>query len=146
MSGQQEENERLDARVRAELAAALPEPPLDEVDWEALRQAIAQRAELRLARLRAGGRARTWWEYEAGWAARALPAAIAAAAALVLLLGRLQRTATPAPVTVAATAASTSTAAPVTLEAAIGTGTTESAVLYASADQDALLRAAVASQ
>ncbi len=146
MSGQHDENERLDAQLRAELAAALPEPPVDEVDWEGLRQSIARNAELRLARLRAGGRARTWWEYEAGWAARALPAAIAAAAALVLLLGRLERTTTPAPTVTVATSTSTVSSTPVTLEAAIGTGTTESAVLYASADQDALLRAAVVSQ
>lgn len=149
MSGQHEENGWLDPRLRAELGAALPEPPVDEVDWPRLRSELARRAGPRLARLRAGGRVRAaWWEYAARWATRALPAALAAAAALVLLLGRLERP------TAGSTSTPASAAAPValsgstqsTLEAVIGTGTNESAVLFAAADQDALLRAAVASQ
>ncbi len=142
MSGHQDENGWLDPRLRAELRAALPEPPMDEVDWEGLRERIGRGAELRLARLRAGGRARAaWWEYAARWAAPVLPAAVAAAAALVLLLGRLER-ATPTPVTVAATrTVETGGTQPSVLEAAISGS--NSTVLVAAADPDALLRAAV---
>jgi hypothetical protein len=148
MSGQHDEHGRLDPRLRAQLETALPEAPLDEVDWEALRREIALGAAPLLARLRAGGRARAWWEYEARWAARALPAAIAAAAALVLLLGRLQRTTADSTDTAGptASAAAVGAAAQPGLEAAIGTGSNEAAVLYASADQDVLLRAAVSIQ
>ena len=51
MSGRKDEIGWLDPRLRAELEAALPEPPVDEVDWEGLRARIARGAEPRLARL-----------------------------------------------------------------------------------------------
>ncbi len=135
-----------DARLRAQLREALPQPPLDEVDWVALRRRIAADAAPRLARLAARPRVRNaWWEYAARWAGPALPAAFAAAAALVLVLGRLMGTAAPA---TAGTAVETASATPrMMLEAALGasgTGTSkESRVMFASADDDALLRMAV---
>lgn len=144
MSGHQDENGWLDPRLRAQLRAALPEPPIDEVDWEGLRERIAGSADPYLARLRTGGRARAavWWEYAARWAAPVLPAALAAAAALALLLGRLERS-TPTPATVVATtrAPETSGTQASVLEAALSGST--STVLVAAADPDALLRAAV---
>lgn len=146
MMGHNEENER-DDRLRAELRRALPEPPLNEVDWAALRQRIAVEAAPRLVRLARGPRRNAWWEYAARWAGPALPAAFAAAAVLVLMLGRLVGTAVPA-TNGAADAAGTGTTTRVMLEAALGasggTGTsTQARVMFASADDDALLRMAV---
>lgn len=148
MMERNEENER-DARLRAELRDALPEPPLHEVDWTALRQRIAQQAAPRLGQLAAAPRVRrAWWEYAAHWAGPALPAAFAAAAALVLVLGRLLNTAVPATTVATETAVAT---APVQLETALGASSTtgsstESRVMFASADEDALLRMAVTGQ
>lgn len=141
------EEQARDARLRAELRGALPEPPLHEVDWVTLRRRIAADAAPRLARLARGRVRSAWWEYAARWAGPALPAAFAAAAALVLLLGRLISPATP--VTVATETGSTTSR--VQLEAALGasggTGTSaESRVMFASADDDALLRMAVTGQ
>lgn len=139
MSERQED--RLDARLRSELRSARPEPPLEEVDWAALRERIAQRAEPALARLRRGAAARraTWWDYAARWAGPALPAALVAAAALTLLLGRL--VSVPGATGTQGEAAATR----LTLESALGAAPsdTETTMLYASADRDALLRAAV---
>jgi len=143
MSGRKDENGGLDPRLRAELQAALPEPPVDEVDWEGLRARIAAGAEPRLARLRLGGRARAaWWEYAARWAAPVLPAAVAVAAALALLLGRLDNGTPTATATVAS--ATRGETQPSVIEAAVSGSS--STVLVATADQDALLRAAVNGQ
>ncbi len=146
MSGHKDENGWLDPRLRAELEAALPEPPVDEVDWEKLRTRIARGAAPRLARLRAGGRARAvWWEYAARWAAPVLPAAVAAAAALALLLGRLDSSSsTPTATTTVASATRSETQPSSVIEAAVSGSS--STVLVATADQDALLRAAVNGQ
>ena len=143
MSGRKDEIGWLDPRLRAELEAALPEPPVDEVDWEGLRARIARGAEPRLARLRLGGRARAaWWEYAARWAAPVLPAAVAVAAALALLLGRLDNSTPTATATVAS--ATRSETQQSVIEAAVSGSS--STVLVATADQDALLRAAVNGQ
>jgi hypothetical protein len=142
MSGRSGENQWSDERLRAALRAALPDPPLDEVDWVALRQRIARDAQPTLARLRFGGRSRSaWWEYAARWAAPMVPAAVAAAAALALLLGRMDRAGTAVPATESASSQ-------VALEAAIGATQrdAEARALFASVDQDALLRAAVTGQ
>ena len=144
MSGRKDEIGWLDPRLRAELEAALPEPPVDEVDWEGLRARIARGAEPRLARLRLGGRARAaWWEYAARWAAPMLPAAVAVAAALALLLGRLDNNSTPTATATVASATRSETQQSVIEAAVSGSSST---VLVATADQDALLRAAVNGQ
>lgn len=143
MSGRSGETEWSDERLRAALRAALPEPPVEEVDWPTLRRRIAREAAPTLARLRWGGRTRgAWWEYAAQWAAPMVPAALAAAAALVLLLGRLDR------VTASTTVAAETTSSQVALEAAIGASQrdAEARALFASVDQDALLREAVTGQ
>ena len=152
MTGHNEEQER-DARLRAQLRDALPEPPLHEVDWMALRRQIAADAAPRLARFARSRVRGAWWEYAARWAGPALPAAFAAAAVLVLVLGRLIDTGTPATAaTEAGGAAQTAGATTrVMLETALGasgaSGTgAESTVMFASADDDALLRMAVTGQ
>lgn len=148
MTVHNDENEGHDARLRALLRGAYPEPPLDEVDWTALRRRIASDAAPRLARMVRTGRARNvWWEYAARWAAPALPAALAAAAALVLVLGRLVGT-VATPVSTGVASESTGTTARVALEAALGASgrDTESRVMFASADEDTLLRMAVTGQ
>ncbi len=139
MSGHNEE--KLEAWLRERLRTALPEPPVDEVDWAALRQRIARRAEPQLARLRRSARAAAWWDYAARWAKPALPAAIAAAAALALLLGRMQTTSQGQATTTVATIA---TSQRLTVENAIGAAPRdEETSALASADGDELLRAAV---
>ncbi len=126
--------------LRERLRADAPEPPVDEVDWAALRRRIAQSAEPALARLRRSARTAAWWDYAARWARPVLPAAVAAAAALLLLLARLQSAGTTtqpqAPV---------ASAPRITVEAAIGAAPNDevTSVLYAASDQDALLREAV---
>jgi len=140
MSGHNEE--QMDAWLREHLRAGLPEPPVDEVDWPELRRRIALRAQPALARLRRSARKAAWWDYAARWARPVLPAAIAAAAALLLLLGRLERAVEPA---AAAVATSATASERITVEAAIGAAPqdAETRILFVSADQDALLRAAV---
>ncbi len=140
MSGHNEE--RMEAWLREQLRTALPDPPVDEVDWAALRQRIARRAEPQLARLRRSARAAAWWDYAARWALPGLPAAVAAAAVLALLLGRMHATQPTVPTTVATAVAS---AQRITVESAIGASPTNEVTnaLYASADRDELLRAAV---
>jgi len=140
MSGHNEE--RMEAWLREQLRSALPEPPLDEVDWPALRQRIAWRAEPQLARLRRSARASAWWDYAARWSKAALPAAVAAAAVLALLLGRMQS----APQAQSPVESVTiNTTQRLTVESAIGASPQdeETSVLFASADRDELLRQAV---
>ncbi len=131
--------------LRERLRAHVPEPPVDQVDWAALRQRIAQSAEPALARLRRSARTAAWWDYAARWARPVLPAAVAAAAALLLLLGRLQSASTPETQAGPATVAS---AQRITVEAAIGATPRDEVTnaLFVSSDQDALLRAAVNGQ
>lgn len=141
MSGHNED--RMEAWLRERLRTALPDPPLDEVDWAALRQRIASRAEPQLARLRRSARTASWWDYAARWAMPALPAAVAAAAVLALVLGRMQATPQTA---VSATVATIAAAPRLTVENAIGASPRdeETSALYApSTDGDELLRAAV---
>ncbi len=140
MSGHYEMEEWLRERLRADA----PRPPVDEVDWSALRRRIAQSAEPALARLRRSARTAAWWDYAARWARPVLPAAVAAAAALLLLLGRMESTVEPVPepTTVASAPASS---ARLTVETAIGAAPSDEVTnaLYVSSDRDALLRAAV---
>ncbi len=139
MSGHYED--KLEPWLRERLRAGTPEPPIDEVDWPALRQRIAQRAQPALARLRRSARTAAWWDYAARWARPVLPAAVAAAAILVLMLGRMERAAAPA----AQSATVASAAERITVEAAIGAtpADAETNMLYGTASQDDLLRAAI---
>lgn len=71
---------RRDPELAAVLRMVEPEPPLEQVDWEALRASIVSRAELPLARRRSGS-ARL-----VRWTRRALPLAAAASIALAVWL------------------------------------------------------------
>jgi hypothetical protein len=71
--------------LRAALAAAMPEPPLDAVDWDGLQLRITAAATPLLARRPQGAPARAWWQPLAGWSPRGIP--LTAAAALLLMLG-----------------------------------------------------------
>jgi hypothetical protein len=70
-----------DAALKAWLGAAAPEPPVDDVDWQALHARITDRAVPLLRRQRGA-----WWQLVAGWSPRSIPAAATAAAALLLVL------------------------------------------------------------
>ena len=77
-----------------ELARALREAggdvPFDEVHWDALHARIVDGARLALARRRAATRrAPTWIELAASWARPAIPLALAASIALMVVLGRI---------------------------------------------------------
>ncbi|MEJ7810830.1 MAG: hypothetical protein WKG32_10520 [Gemmatimonadaceae bacterium] len=74
-----------DPRLSAELRRVEGDLPLERVDWAAMRRTAAERAALPLARLRRG---RAWWEYAAGWARTAVPAAVAAGILLAAVLAR----------------------------------------------------------
>jgi hypothetical protein len=73
---------RRDPRLADALRRAEPAPPLEAVDWDAMRARLAARAELPLAARRAEtrGRARPRW---------LMPFAAAASVAVALLAGRL---------------------------------------------------------
>ena len=134
-------HDEMDAKLREALRGALPQPPVEQVDWPALRGRIARDAEPALARLRRGAMSprAAWWDYAARWAVPALPAALAAAAALTLLLGRLA-----APVAAPVSTVATATAR-ITMESALGAAPRDlETIVVASTDQDELLRAAVA--
>ena len=73
-----------DDRLRSIMRAALPEPPIDEVDWTALHGRITARA-------RRARRAPVWWQTLATWSARGIPAAAAAAVVAALMLGTVLR-------------------------------------------------------
>jgi negative regulator of sigma E activity len=81
-----------DDALRKALRAAVPEPPLDDVDWDALHARITAAAQphVRGARPRqrqapVGGAAAPWWTPLAGWSARGIP--LAAAATVLLVIG-----------------------------------------------------------
>jgi len=71
--------------LRAALRAAATEPPVTEVDWEALVRGVRHRAEPLLAARR---RPLPWWGHASRWARAGIPLAAAAVLALVLLLPR----------------------------------------------------------
>lgn len=124
-----------DPRLAEALRATGPEPPLDAVDWAALRRTITERAALPLARRRGSA---PWWAYAAGWGRAAIPAAVAATIALGLLFGALRHAAAPAPATQVA-------AARIQLETALGAspqGDEVTSTVFAAGD-DALVRATV---
>lgn len=68
-----------DPLLRAALTDLEPQPPMAEVDWEALHHSIHDQAALPLARRR---RAARW-----GWARPVIPAAMAAGLALFVFFG-----------------------------------------------------------
>lgn len=76
-----------------EIAAALERatgmPPFDDVDWAQLHARITRDASATLARLRESP---TWWSFAAAWARPAIPLALAAGIALVLLVTSRQDT------------------------------------------------------
>lgn len=147
-----------DEALGSALRQIVPDPPVERVDWRALRAAVLARAELPLARLR---RRQRWWEVTAGWARAAVPTAAAAGVLLALAVGALDREpsrklspASREAVTQvasvrgeAAPAAGTSQRIP--LEQALSAGTPQDAitnVLFETAGPDALIRAAVESR
>lgn len=122
-----------DPRLAEAMRAAFPPPTLDPADLDALARRITERAELTLARLR--GRA-PWWAYAAGWARAAVPVALAASVILALMLGALGRD----------HAARMAPPQRLQLETALGApaaGDEVTATIFAAADRDVLLRAAV---
>lgn len=72
----------VDPAFRAALRHAAGEPPLEEVDWDALRSSIGARAALPLARRRAGAQ-----RSGTRWARALIPLAAAASVALAVWLG-----------------------------------------------------------
>lgn len=86
------EQDGTDARLRSLMRASAPTPPIDEVDWSALHARIAARA-----RPLVRPRDRTWWQLLAGWSSRGIPAAVAAAAVAVVMLGSVLRPQADAP-------------------------------------------------
>ncbi|HEY8485694.1 MAG TPA: hypothetical protein VIL13_13855 [Longimicrobiales bacterium] len=72
-----------DEALREALRAALPEPPLEEVDWEGLHGRIMANVRPWFAR----APRRQWWEFLAGWAGRGVPVAASAAAAAAVVVG-----------------------------------------------------------
>ncbi|HET6679952.1 MAG TPA: hypothetical protein VFG84_02015 [Gemmatimonadaceae bacterium] len=73
--------------IAAVLERATRRPPFDEVDWTRLHARIARDATATLARLR---ETPTWWNIAASWARPAIPLALAAGIALVLLVASRQ--------------------------------------------------------
>lgn len=69
--------------IAAALERATGRPPFDEVDWTRLHARIARDGAASLARRR---EAPTWWNIAASWARPAIPLALAAGIALVLLV------------------------------------------------------------
>lgn len=86
MSFEPERDPMPDPELGAHLHAVLPDPAAHAPDWDGLRARLRERAALSLARLRRQRRA--WWQYAAAWARPAIPAAVAAAALLAVVLGR----------------------------------------------------------
>jgi hypothetical protein len=77
------EHENHDAALRALLRANAPEPPVGDVDWNALHARIAQRA---LPVLRRGPGSATSWHMLARWSPIGVPVTAAAAAVFALLI------------------------------------------------------------
>jgi hypothetical protein len=95
--GRDDEDEAdLDGELRAALAAAVPEPPLDAVDWDGLQLRITAAATPLLARHSSVVPARAWWQPLAEWSPHGIPLAAAAALLLMLGAGQLRTGATPA--------------------------------------------------
>ncbi len=72
-----------DPALRDALHQAVEEPPVADVDWDRMRDAVARAAASRLERRRSTG---NWRERARRW--RSLPLAMAAAAAMAVLLVR----------------------------------------------------------
>jgi hypothetical protein len=71
--------------LRAALAAAVPAPPLDAVDWDGLQARISAAAMPLLVQPAQRAPVAAWWQPLAGWSPRGIP--LAAAASLLLVLG-----------------------------------------------------------
>jgi hypothetical protein len=67
------------------LRAAVPQPPMEEVDWDTLHARITAAARPSAARPSAAVSAPAWWMPLASWSPRGIP--MAAAATVVLMLG-----------------------------------------------------------
>jgi hypothetical protein len=67
--------------LRRHLHAALPQPPMESMDWERVAEGIRARAEPLLAVRR---RSLPWWRHTSRWARIGIPLAAAATLALVL--------------------------------------------------------------
>jgi hypothetical protein len=84
-----------DDELRAALSAAVPEPPLDAVDWDGLHERITTAAVPLLVRPAQRTPAGAWWQPLAGWSPRGIPLAAAASLLLVLGAGMLRTEAAP---------------------------------------------------
>lgn len=131
------EHENHDAALRALLRANAPEPPVDEVDWNALHARIAQRAQPVLQR---GPGSTSSWHMLARWSPLGVPLTAAAAAIVALLIASdaVAPRASAAPLADAAASESL-----VTVEEALTYTITdeERAVLIAGADEAEMLDA-----
>lgn len=127
-----------DPQLAALLRAAEPEPPLEAVDWAAMRARLSQRAELPLAARRAEARTRTAVR-RPRWL---VPLAAAASVAVAVLAGRAAMA--PAPADPGAVAVDSSRAHPavdVLVDGAVAEQVDD--LISGQADADALLLAAV---
>jgi hypothetical protein len=93
-------NEELksDLRIRAALLRREGEPPFDQVSWDSLHRSILARTLQEFVQVR---RSLNWIDYTVRWARAAIPLAVAAILALVLLLP--EREHAEEPVTLVAT-------------------------------------------
>jgi hypothetical protein len=89
-----------DEALQHALRDALPQPPLDDVDWSGLHARVQAVAAARLAATPLAARGRTaaalsWWQPLAGWSPFGIPAAAAATVLLVIAGAALLPARTP---------------------------------------------------
>jgi hypothetical protein len=77
-----------DRELRAALRAAVPQPPVDEVDWIGLHARITAAA----APVRRAAQPRAWWQPLAAWSGGGIPLAAAASLLLMIAAGALRVT------------------------------------------------------
>jgi len=126
--------DRSDDDLRRELLAASPAPPIHEVDWKRLRERVMRAAHAR----RPTRHDVAWFEVIAGWSARGVPIAATAVAAAVLTLVAL-----PASSRAIGDAASAEEHVTIEDELIAATPAAAHPLLYAGAEPDALLEAAL---
>jgi hypothetical protein len=78
-----------DEALRGALRAAIPEPPLDAVDWIGLHARIGAAARPLLSRTQRPAPVPGWWQPLAQWSPRGIPLAAAASLLLVFATGTL---------------------------------------------------------
>lgn len=78
--------DRDDLELKALLRDNTPEPPYDDVNWTTLHARIAARARPLVQRART-----SWWQHVAGWSLPGVPAALAAAALVLLIVSGVVR-------------------------------------------------------